>query len=62
MAIKSCSVIIYGLWLCRDKTMEAHVMEKLSAVDREMEKLQAEERKIEKSLEMKSERKKLRIF
>ena len=42
--------------------MEAHVSEKLVAAQREMEKLQAEERRIERSLEIKSERKKLRIF
>ena len=42
--------------------MEAHVPEKLVAAQREMEKLQAEERRIERSLEIKSERKKLRIF
>lgn len=48
--------------LYRDKTMEAHVMEKLSAVDKEIEKLQTEEKRIEKTLAMKSERKKLRIF
>ena len=42
--------------------METHVSEKLFANDREMERLQTEERRIEKSLEQKSERKKLRIF
>ena len=47
---------------CRDKMMEEHVTEKLSAVDKELGRLQAEERQIEKSLKTKSERKKLRIF
>ena len=42
--------------------MEAHVLEKLSAVDREMDQLQTEERRVEKSLEIRSDRKKLRIF
>ena len=42
--------------------MEAHVSEKLLANEREMERLQTEERRIEKSLALKSERKKLRIF
>ena len=42
--------------------MEAHVSEKLLTVDREIERLQTEEKRIEKSLAMKSERKKLRIF
>lgn len=42
--------------------MEAHVSEKLLAVDREIERLQTDEKRIEKSLAMKSERKKLRIF
>ena len=42
--------------------MEAHVSEKLQATQQEMDRLQAEERRIERSLAMKSERKKLRIF
>ena len=46
----------------RDKMMESHVSEKLVATQRDLEKLQAEERRIERSLEVKSERKKLRIF
>jgi hypothetical protein len=54
--------LIQRFWLYRDKMMEAHVSEKLVAAQREMEKLQAEERRVERSLEIKSERKKLRIF
>lgn len=46
----------------RDKTMEAHVLEKLSSTDRELKRLQAEEQRIEKDIALKSERKKLRIF
>ena len=42
--------------------MEEHVTEKLTAVGRELERLHAEERSIERSLTLKSERKKLRIF
>ena len=42
--------------------MEEHVTEKLTAVGRELERLHAEERSIERSLALKSERKKLRIF
>ena len=42
--------------------MEAHVLEKLSANEREMERLQSEEKRVERSLALKSERKKLRIF
>ena len=59
----SCYAQFDFLLLCgRDKVMEAHVSEKLSANEREMERLQTEERRIEKSLALKSERKKLRIF
>lgn len=48
--------------MIRDKTMEAHVLEKLSSTDKELKRLQAEEQRIEKDIALKSERKKLRIF
>ena len=42
--------------------MEEHVTEKLGAVERQLDGLQREEMNIEKSLTLKNERRKLRIF
>lgn len=42
--------------------MEAHVMEKLSAVERQLTQLQREEQTIEKNITSKTERRKLSVF
>ena len=42
--------------------MEAHVTEKLSAVERQLTQLQREEQTIEKNITSKTERRKLAVF
>lgn len=42
--------------------MEAHVLEKLNAVDRQLSQLQREEKTIEKNITSKTERRKLSVF